>query len=126
MLHRSPPQPFSSTTPFFGPRLVAFVDAATIRLGLQWGSDEPLTHVTAIPIDAHETLADALKAYLAKHPYVRPQQCAIGAVAEVCGDRVEMLMRPWSFSIDTLTRELSLRQLVVLRGADDGAMRGLQ
>lgn len=99
---------------FFGPRLVVFVDDVNVCLGLQWGSDEPLTHVHISAWADVPSLIDGLRRYLRHHPYVVPTECAVGGQLRLSGDELRVSACAESLPVQRFCRELALRRVLPL------------
>lgn len=106
------PRRASTDLPY--PRLVANVDGADAHFALVPGADQPLVAPARLACNAHATLADAVRAYLAGIDGPAPRAAALGLATAVTGDRVRMTNHGWAFSTRELRRELQLEQLLVI------------
>jgi glucokinase len=97
-----------------GGRLLADVGGTNCRLGWQAGAGAPIEDVRVLPCADHETLADAIDAYLRQAGRPAPPDCAIAIANPVTGDRVRMTNHHWTFSIAELGRRFGFARLRVL------------
>lgn len=95
-----------------GLRVIADVGGTNARFAVaDKGAYSQLSHVE---VSQYASLQDALTAYLEKIPStMRPDEAAIAVAAPVFGDNISLTNHGWSFSIQELKRNLSLRSLRV-------------
>jgi glucokinase len=96
------------------PRLLADIGGTNARFAWQEGPNAPLQDALTLPCADHETLAQAVQAYLARTGHVQPHRGAFGIANPVHGDWVQMTNHHWSFSIDALRQTLGMHELVVI------------
>ncbi|MDP9043747.1 MAG: glucokinase [Pseudomonadota bacterium] len=96
------------------PRVLGDVGGTNARFAWQEADGAPVEHVAAIPTADHPTLASALADYLRSIGRNAPPWCAIGIANPITGDRVQMTNSHWSFSIETVRRELGFERFVVI------------
>jgi glucokinase len=102
------------------PWLVADIGGTNARFG--WVSDVAagVQHVHKLPVQAHASLASAVKAYLAElrtelgAALPSPRKAALAVATPTAGDRIAFTNSPWSFSRAALAAELGLDALLVL------------
>jgi glucokinase len=83
-------------------RLLGDIGATNVRFALM-ARDGAVHRTESIRNLDHETLTEAIDAYLALVPRdERPTEAAFAVAAPVIGDRVTMMNAPWSFSIDAV------------------------
>lgn len=102
------------TTARRGGRLLADVGGTNARFAWQSGAGAPIEAPIALPTADHPTLADAMRAYLARSGRTAPGECAIAIATAVLGDHVRMTNHAWSFSIAALQAEFGFERLRVL------------
>lgn len=95
-------------------RLVADIGGTNARFGLQRTAGGPVTDVCVLVCAEHESLADAIRAYLDAGDHDTPQVCAIAIATPVVGDQVSMTNHHWSFSAAALKAKLGFERLVVI------------
>lgn len=102
------------------PHLLADIGGTNARLAWVEGPESPIAHVQTLPVAAHATPADAVRAYLQTlgaamaERWRPPRRAAFAVATPVTGDAVRFTNSPWSFSIEALRRELGLERLVVV------------
>jgi len=111
---REPParDPASGSAPF--PRLVGDVGGTHARFGVVRARGEGVSQVREFACDDHDSLESAVDSYLRETEAFSPAACAIAIATPVTGDRVTMINRDWSFSIESLRRRLGVDRLLVL------------
>ncbi len=96
------------------PRLLADIGGTNTRFAMQSQPGGPIEHLQVTPSDAHASLLDAIRAYLASQQLPAPRAGAIGIAVPVTGDEVRMTNHHWSFSVSALKAALGLERLLVL------------
>ncbi|HEV7912549.1 MAG TPA: glucokinase [Albitalea sp.] len=96
------------------PRLLGDIGGTNARFALIEAPNAPLTDIDAFAADAHPSLIDAMRHYLARHRKPTPRWCAIGIANPVVGDHVQMTNHHWSFSIGEVQRELGFDRFLVI------------
>lgn len=100
------------------PRLLADVGGTNARFGLELSPGHVLA-ISVLPCNAHATLTDAMRAYLAEPAALaagasRVRVAAVAIANPVDGDSVRMTNHDWQFSIEAVRRELGLESLLVV------------
>ncbi len=103
----------NASTPRF-PRLMGDVGGTNARFAVQEAPGAGPTQVVTYPSAEFDTIADALKAYVAQLAGARPLQAAIGIANPIVGDHVQMTNFHWSFSIEGVRQELGFDRLLVI------------
>ena len=103
----------NATTPSF-PRLMGDVGGTNARFAVQEAPGSAPTQVVTYPSAEYDTIADALKAYVAQLTCARPLQAAIGIANPIVGDHVQMTNFHWSFSIEGVRKELGFDRLLLI------------
>ncbi|WP_310388603.1 glucokinase [Roseateles sp.] len=94
--------------------LLADIGGTNARFAWQSEAGAPIEAVCTYPCAEFASLQLAIAAYLLELGRGRPGQAAIGIANPVSGDRVSMTNHHWSFSIEQMRQQLSLRRLVVM------------
>lgn len=96
------------------PRLIGDIGATNARFALLENGTP--RSVAILSVDAHPTLDEAIKAYLAEAPPETPppRDGALAVAGPVTGDYLAFTNHPWSFSIKALTQELGFERLEVV------------
>ena len=105
--HRRMTRPHEHTS------LVADIGGTHVRFGIATARGrvgDPSTFRCA----DYTSLTEAARAYLEEADGPSPRRAAFAVAAPVQGDRVRMTNHVWSFSIETVRRELALERLEVL------------
>ena len=95
-------------------RLLGDVGGTNARFAWQDGEGAPLRDIATLPTAEHETLADAITAYLKQLDRSAPPWCAIGIANPITGDHIQMTNCHWAFSISGMQRELGYERLIVI------------
>jgi glucokinase len=112
-------QPISTLPPTFdAPRLLADIGGTNARFALESQSG-CIDHVEVLPCAAHESLTQALRAYLALPSIVAAggaaiRHAAIAIANPVKGDLVRMTNHHWEFSIEAMRLECGFQTLVLV------------
>jgi glucokinase len=96
------------------PRLLGDVGGTNARFAWQDTDGAPLRDMATLPTADHATLADAIRAYLARSGRGVPPWCAIGIANPITGDRIQMTNCHWAFSISAMQHELGFERFVVI------------
>ncbi|MEY3611575.1 MAG: Glucokinase [Pseudomonadota bacterium] len=96
------------------PRLLGDVGGTNARFAWQTSANAPLTHIQVLPCSQYAGIGQAISAYLIAIGQSSPQAACIGIANPITGDQVVMTNHHWSFSIQDLQQELSLRELKVI------------
>ena len=96
------------------PRLMGDVGGTNARFAVQEAPGAQPTQVVTYPSVEYDTIADALKAYVAQLTCARPLQAAIGIANPIVGDHVQMTNFRWSFSIEAVRKELGFERLLFI------------
>jgi glucokinase len=102
----------TTRSPF--PRLVADVGGTNARFGWIAHEGAPIEQVATLPAADFATLADAVRAYLARSGLGQPGSMGMGIANPVTGDELRMTNHHWGFSISAMQAELGLQRLVVI------------
>jgi glucokinase len=92
--------------------LLADVGGTNARFALL--IDGVISETSVLDGSAYSTIADAVRAFLAKSKSPPPRRAAIAIAAPLRGDDVRMTNHTWRFSVSGLRRELDLDRLIVL------------
>jgi glucokinase len=95
-------------------RLLSDIGATNVRFGLLLpdGNVDRIGNLRSLD---HETLEDAIDAYLADVPKSeQPKQAAFAVAAAVTGDTIAMMNAPWTFSIGAVKRRYGWSALQVV------------
>ena len=96
------------------PRLMGDVGGTNARFAVQEAPGAQPTQVVTYPSVEYDTIADALKAYVAQLTCAKPLQAAIGIANPIVGDHVQMTNFRWSFSIEAVRKELGFERLLFI------------
>ncbi|MES2152722.1 MAG: glucokinase [Pseudomonadota bacterium] len=97
-----------------GPRLLADIGGTNARFALETAPGQ-VGQIEVLPCDGYATLADALRAYLARCAQFGPIRHAALAIANpITGDLVRMTNHHWEFSIEALRLECGFDVLIVV------------
>ncbi|MEO7494324.1 MAG: glucokinase [Massilia sp.] len=101
-----------------GPRLLADIGGTNARFALETSPGQ-IGAIAVLPCADYPTVADALRAYLARpelaaHPAGAIRHAAIAIANPVVGDLVRMTNHHWEFSIAALQRECGFDTLIVV------------
>jgi glucokinase len=96
------------------PRLVGDIGGTHARFGLVMRPRGLVQDVAVLRCAEHDTVFDAIQAYLRERAGAAPRVAAIGVATAVTGDEVRMTNHPWTFSIEALQRALGLDRLLVI------------
>ncbi|MGC1577276.1 MAG: glucokinase [Beijerinckiaceae bacterium] len=95
-------------------RLVADIGATNARFGLV-SAEGTTVHSNTFSGKEFPTLADAIRAYLARigsHP--KPRVGCLAIAGPASSDQIRMTNRPWNFSVSALRDELGFERLEVI------------
>ncbi|MCB2101275.1 MAG: glucokinase [Rhodobacterales bacterium] len=96
------------------PNLIADIGGTNARFALA-GAGGAVDSPLVLDVTAHDTLADAVRAYLAQvKPARPPTRGAVAVASPVLGDQVTMTNHRWAFSIEDTRRDLGLENLQVI------------
>lgn len=96
-----------------GPRLLADIGGTNARFALERGPGR-IEAVATLACADHATLADAVRAYLARHPGERVRHAVLAIATPIDGDAVRMTNHHWQFSIAAMRDALGLDTLLVV------------
>ena len=96
------------------PRLMGDVGGTNARFAVQEAPGAQPSQVVTYPVVDFESIADALKAYVAQLTCARPSQAAIGIANPIVGDRVKMTNFHWEFSIEAVRLALGFERLLLI------------
>lgn len=96
------------------PDLIGDIGGTNARFALVRSPGAPFSDVLTLACADHETLAAAIRHYMAQVGASRLRHAAIGIANPVTSDQVSMTNHHWSFSIEALRATLDLEQLRVL------------
>lgn len=96
------------------PRLVGDVGGTQARFGVVAQAGGRIERIAVLACDDHPGLGAAIASYCRQQKVPALAAAAIAIGGAVTGDRVSMTNRGWSFSIESLRRELGLDRLLVL------------
>ena len=92
-------------------RLLADIGGTNARFAWQAAPGGPIGDAATLPCADHETLADAIAAYLGRLGRGTPRECAIAIANPVTGDQVRMTNHHWAFSIAALKAQCGFERL---------------
>ncbi len=95
-------------------RLLGDVGGTHTRFSWQEADAAPLVDTVTLSSADYPTLAEAMRAYLARVGRQAPPWCAFGIANPITGDAVRMTNHDWSFSIRGLQQEMGFERLVVI------------
>ena len=96
------------------PRLMGDVGGTNARFAVQEAPGAQPSQVVTYPVVEYESIADALKAYVAQLTCARPLQAAIGIANPIVGDHVKMTNFHWEFSIEAVRQALRFDRLLLI------------
>jgi len=96
-----------------GPRLLADVGTTQVRLTLE-SAPQCFESLAALPSDRFASLESAVRAYLQEHGHPPVRHAVFSVAVPVSDDHVQLTNHPWSFSVETLRRNLKLQTLLVV------------
>jgi glucokinase len=99
--------------------VVADIGGTNARFACVRAAGGGADHVRTLPVGAHATVVDALRAYLQKlglpeHTDLRATRVVLAVASTITGDQVALTNGPWSFSQQAVARSLGARSLLVL------------
>lgn len=101
------------TASAYAPLLVADIGGTNARFALA-GAGPALTAISEYSCSQFESLALAIRHYLAQGDAGEIRRAVVAVACPVTGDHVKITNNPWSFSIEALRHELGLAQLDVI------------
>jgi glucokinase len=75
--------------------ILADIGGTHARFALSGGSEPAPGDIDDIPVASHPQVADALQAFLARHPGVKPRGAVLAAAGPVSRNRIAMTNSPW-------------------------------
>ena len=96
------------------PRLLGDIGGTHARWAWQAAGGAALQDVAVRRCDAHATLAESARDYMAGSGHAAPRAACIGVATPVTGDQVQMTNNRWAFSIVQLQRDLGVARCLVL------------
>jgi glucokinase len=96
-----------------GPRLLADIGGTNARFALERGPGR-IEAVATLACAEYATLADAVRAYLARHPGDAVRHAVLAIATPIDGDAVRMTNHHWQFSIAAMRDALGLATLLVV------------